>query len=85
MKNYPDGITCMNDYLGCIVKVRRCFRLRTGVTLKKGTVYVVRSHWRGTLTLSYPTPGALGCCGEVAARRVRQRDVEVIAWLLAGT
>ena len=75
---YPDGITCMDDYVGAIVRLRWPIHTRQGKTLDEGSTYVVYGHWRGRLTLCHraKTPDDPG---HIAVRRVRRDAVEVVA------
>ena len=83
MIDYPDGITRMDDYLGCIVKLKRTVHTRKGRVWKAGTQFIVVSHWRGRLTLAYRDGKTLGGHGPIAIWHLDRAAVTLLAFRLA--
>jgi len=81
MAKYPDGISKMGDYLGCIVRLRHDLHRCDGEVLRAGELFRVGGHWRGRLRLDRPEspPGV----NPVAIRQVLKSDVEIVAFKLA--
>ncbi len=70
MTKYPAGVERMDDYIGCVVRLVRDLRLRSGTTLKAGSLYVVTGHHRGRLNLHHHEHEAILACRGADRRHV---------------
>ena len=76
-RKYPEGITRMADYVGCVVKLKQDFR---GFAAERR--FTVAGHYRGRLNLALPATSA-GDVGNTFMTGVPQDAVQIVAWRLA--